>query len=180
MIRVIDYMSEWSKEFEKLKSFLETEITANEIVHIGSTSVEGLAAKPIIDLIILAEEVELDSIIQKLDKLGYTHRGDLGITGREAFSQNETVSKKYYSHHLYCGSPKNFHVKNLLSLSKFLKSNPGYVKKYSLLKKANAKLFPNDIDKYVEAKTDLIIEMLKLSGMSEKDIKSIIEVNKAK
>ena len=128
----------------------------------------------------MAEEDEMKTVIRKLEMLGYSHRGDLGITGREAFSPNELIKSTFYEHHLYCGSDKNFHVKNLLGLSKFLKSNPIYVEKYSLLKKTNSKLYPDNIDMYVEAKTDLIIEMLKLSGMNEKDLNSIIEVNKAK
>ncbi len=180
MIKVVDYMSEWSMEFDRIKQYLRKEIESNKIVHVGSTSVEGLAAKPIVDLIILTEEDDLKSVIQKLEKLGYSHRGDLGIKGREAFLPNDFIKSTFYEHHLYCGSDKNFHVRNLLTLSKFLKSNQEYVEKYSLLKKENSKLYPNDIDKYVEAKTELIIEMLKLSGMSKKDLKSIIEVNKAK
>jgi len=180
MIKVVDYNSEWAIEFDRIKLFLEKEIDLNKIVHIGSTSVIGLAAKPIIDLIILTEEDGKNVVIQKLEKLGYTHIGDLGITGREAFSPNELIKSTLYKHNLYCGSDKNFHVKNLLSLSKFLKVNPNYVKKYSNLKNENSKLYPNDIDMYVEAKTDLIIEMLKLSGMSKKDLDSIIEVNKVK
>ena len=56
------------------------------IEHIGSTSVPGLAAKPIIDLdVLLASAAYLPETIRRLATLGYEHEGDLGIAGREAF-----------------------------------------------------------------------------------------------
>ena len=181
MIIVEDYNNEWKNAFIKIETYLRNEIPSEfEVLHIGSTSVEGLAAKPIIDLIIIADDADKKLINEKLLILGYSNRGDLGITGRDAFAPDKYVQDNFMEHHLYCGSRNNFHIKNLLYLSKFLKSSPEYVKKYSELKKMNSKLYPDDIDMYIEAKTELIIEMLELSGISKKDLDSIIEVNKAK
>jgi GrpB-like predicted nucleotidyltransferase (UPF0157 family) len=59
------------------------------IEHIGSTSVPGLAAKPIIDLdVLLTSAAYLPDTIRRLAALGYEHQGDLGIAGREAFSNS--------------------------------------------------------------------------------------------
>ena len=66
--------------------------------HVGSTSVEGLAAKPIIDIDIVVSSVNaLLKVIECLVSLGYAHQGELGIQGRHAFFQTANVSKL----HLY-------------------------------------------------------------------------------
>ena len=59
---------------------------AVSIEHVGSTAVEGLSAKPIIDIDVVIEDYDkLDAVIDALGKIGYRHEGDLGILGREAF-----------------------------------------------------------------------------------------------
>src|SRR5262249_53704550 len=74
------------------------------IEHVGSTSVPGLAAKPIIDLdVLLAPAAYLPETIQRLATLGYEHEGDLGIAGREAFRRRPTL----FAHHLYVCLPKS-------------------------------------------------------------------------
>jgi len=56
------------------------------IEHVGSTSVEGLAAKPIIDIdIVISDYSVLEEVVRRLSKIGYEHEGNLGIEGREAF-----------------------------------------------------------------------------------------------
>ena len=52
----------------------------------GSTSVQGLSAKPIIDIdLVIAIDTDLSEVIQELAVIGYVHEGNLGIEGREAF-----------------------------------------------------------------------------------------------
>ena len=59
---------------------------ATRIEHVGSTAVEGLAAKPIIDIdVVIAQETALSRSLKKLASIGYVHEGNLGIEGREAF-----------------------------------------------------------------------------------------------
>jgi GrpB-like predicted nucleotidyltransferase (UPF0157 family) len=68
------------------------------IEHVGSTSVPGLAAKPIIDLdVLIASAAYLPETIRRLATFGYDHEGDLGISGREAFRTPPTL----FAHHLY-------------------------------------------------------------------------------
>jgi GrpB-like predicted nucleotidyltransferase (UPF0157 family) len=84
-----EYDPQWPVLFEELRVKL-SELLGNmvsAIEHVGSTSVPGLAAKPIIDLdVLLASADYFPEAIGRLAALGYEHQGDLGITGREAFS----------------------------------------------------------------------------------------------
>ena len=87
-IEIVPWTEQWSQDFLILKSRLQSilEDLPVRIEHVGSTSVQGLAAKPIINLDILVEtDTILQDVILKLKSAGFEHRGDLGIIGREAF-----------------------------------------------------------------------------------------------
>jgi GrpB-like predicted nucleotidyltransferase (UPF0157 family) len=74
--------------FERLRSYVWPVVSdvALAIEYVGSISVPGLAAKPIIDLdVVVPGEAEVPVAIERLATLGYVHRGNLGIEGREAF-----------------------------------------------------------------------------------------------
>lgn len=78
------------------------------VEHVGSTAIEGIAAKPILDIdLVISKEVDFATIKVKLEEIGYRHNGDQGIPGREAFKRlDESVpfSKgrdRWMKHHLY-------------------------------------------------------------------------------
>lgn len=78
----------WVRLFEKLRDFVLPVLSDLIITidHVGSTSVPGLAAKPIIDMdAVVSTQTDVVIAIQRLATLGYVHEGDLGTTGREAF-----------------------------------------------------------------------------------------------
>ena len=79
-VEVVKYRSEWSREFEaeaeRIKEILGDE--AIEIYHIGSTSVEGLSAKPIIDIKPVVKDISrIDKLNQSLETLGYECMGEI-------------------------------------------------------------------------------------------------------
>src|SRR3954463_1376534 len=88
-IVVCDYDPEWPRWFETICKRLwpAVEAVALRIDHVGSTSVPGLAAKPIIDMdIVVASENEVRHVIERLAAVGYAWGGDLDVAGREAFN----------------------------------------------------------------------------------------------
>src|ERR1051326_1757734 len=87
-ILVTEYDPYWPTAFLQLHTHIWPAVQdiALTIEHIGSTSVPGLAAKPVIDMsIVVPSEIETPIGIERLAALGYEHRGNLGIEGREAF-----------------------------------------------------------------------------------------------
>ncbi|MEO0770595.1 MAG: GrpB family protein [Cyanobacteria bacterium J06649_4] len=178
-IKVVDYDSEWATTFEALKSRIWPAIqsVALGIEHVGSTSVPGLAAKPIIDIdIIIASEAELPVVIERLAQLGYQHRGDLGIEGREAFFAPVDLA----AHHLYVCTQDSVALKNHLAVRDYLKLHPEKIQQYSELKKHLAQRFPNDIDSYIEGKTDFLLEILRAANFSSAQLASIKQANTVK
>jgi GrpB-like predicted nucleotidyltransferase (UPF0157 family) len=90
-IIVVDYDPEWTRQFAALRARLWPAVAdiAFGIEHVGSTSVPACAAKPIIDVsIVVPSRTEVPEAIQRLEALGYRHRGDLGIRDREAFRES--------------------------------------------------------------------------------------------
>jgi len=176
------YNPDWQIEFNKAKSFY-TDLLKDlevDIVHVGSTSVKGLWAKPILDIDIIVNKRPIrDLVIKRLADAGYTHIGNLGVEGREAFkyAQN-TPPIRWLKHNLYVCMMGSDNLQNHLLLKKHLSRNPDAVKKYSSLKRKLAEDYPHDIDSYVEGKTELITQFLKEEGMSTSSLNQIEEINK--
>ena len=97
---VVDYDAEWPRLFEKRRTVIWPAIAgvALRIEHVGSTSVPGLAAKPIVDMtIVVARRDDVAVAIGRLSTLGYRHKGNLGIEDREAFDEPPDLPR----HNLY-------------------------------------------------------------------------------
>jgi len=99
---VLPYDEAWKATFIDIKNEIESAI-GNLIIgveHFGSTSVEGMSAKPCIDVdVIIKDYTVFDAVVDKLASIGYIHEGDLGIDGREAFKYMD--KPHLMTHHLY-------------------------------------------------------------------------------
>ena len=187
-ILISPYSPEWAATFQKLKDIYESAFSNSilSVEHVGSTSVEGLAAKPIIDIdIVIENKTMLPQIIIALKKLGYYHRGDLGIEDREAFLRKsdrtplDGAGTSWMKHNLYVCPKDSISLKNHLLLRDHLRKHPDKAKQYGELKMKLAAEFPFDIDKYIEGKTVFIAEMLKEQGFDQEALEKIREQNKA-
>lgn len=180
-IVVVPYEPMWASEFKKAKDFfgqLLGDIPA-EIQHVGSTSVEGLWAKPILDIdIVVKTSEEVSLVIERLETVGYRHRGNLGIEGREAFSYDpDNLKIQWMAHHLYVCLESAQNYQNHIMLKSYLQKHPEAVKAYSDLKRKLADQYPYDIEAYIEGKTPLITAYLQASGMSLDTLEEIVTIN---
>lgn len=157
----------WKVEFEKIVASLGKDIIYNsiKIEHVGSTSVEGLSAKPIIDLDIVIEKDKFAIIKELLNKKGYEYEGDLGIEGREAFSYSG--KEELMTHHLYVCPKDSKELFKHITFRDFLKNNPALAAEYSKVKEQAAVLYPDDIDKYMEFKSEIIEKIYKKCRLLE-------------
>lgn len=163
---VLPYDAAWKTAFAAIKNELEKALgdLAVAIEHVGSTSVEGLSAKPCIDLdVVIRDYAAFDAVVERLAAIGYVHEGDLGIAEREAFAY--TDKPHLMKHHLYVCPEDSGELHRHITFRDFLRSNPDAVKKYGAVKEDAAKLFPNDIDGYIRYKSPCIEELYKLCGL---------------
>jgi GrpB-like predicted nucleotidyltransferase (UPF0157 family) len=173
---VVAYDPAWPQIFEDLRARIWPAVAsfALGIEHVGSTSVPGLAAKPIIDLDVVAETPAMvEQIIGALGGLGYVHRGDLGIKGREAMEAPVGPA-----HHLYVCLAGSEALRNHLFLRDYLRAHPNLAASYGELKMRLAREFADDIDGYVDGKTDFILEILARSDLTVDGLKRIGEANR--
>lgn len=88
VITVVDYDRRWPSLFDALKSQYHEALAGIPVVgieHVGSTSVRGLAAKPVIDIDIIVAAVHAQQAIDAMERSGFQSRGELGIPDRWAF-----------------------------------------------------------------------------------------------
>ena len=97
---VVDYDEAWPARFETLRARIWPALSdvALRVEHVGSTSVPGLAAKPIIDMtVVVAQRSDVPAVIERMATLGYRHQGTLGVEDREAFEHGPDLPR----HNLY-------------------------------------------------------------------------------
>ena len=165
-VMVLPYDRAWKTAFEKIKEELDHAIgdLILGIEHVGSTSVEGMSAKPCIDIDVIIQDYSVfDVVVSRLEAIGYLHEGDLGIKDREAFQYSNKPHLQ--THHLYVCPQQSEELHRHITFRNFLRNNPEAVKKYSAVKEKAAQLFPNDIEKYIEYKSPCIEELYKMCGL---------------
>ena len=158
-IEVVDYDPAWPWVFERIRGRLAPvlEGLVIGIEHVGSTSVPGLAAKPIIDLdVVISSRMRFPAVRDALESLGYIHRGNLEIPGRESFQHPSDE----FPHHLYVCSVDTPNLHDHLILRDTLRANPELRDRYSAVKRDMAARFPHDIDSYIDGKGPLIEEIM--------------------
>jgi len=157
-IIVLDYDPTWPGIFQSLRKRIADALgdRAAAIEHVGSTAVPGLAAKPIIDIdVLLASEPMLSAAIERLARLGYIPRGNLGVPEREAFYAPANDPP----HHLYVCPPRSAEFRRHVAFRDYLRAHPKDAKMYGELKLVLAKRFREDRSAYNNAKTEFVAEV---------------------
>ena len=133
------YDPEWPSMFEKIKTEIVGNIkTCSNIHHVGSTSIPGMYAKPVIDIDIEIEDLsKFAGISEELAKIGYQHEGNQGIDNREVFKRKEGFDNRVLDstyHHLYVCTKDSEEFKRHILFRDYLRMHEEYVKKYNDIK----------------------------------------------
>ena len=154
---VLPYDEQWRQDFLRIKAELTNtlgQLTIG-IEHVGSTSVQGLSAKPIIDIdVIIKDYTVLENVVSALREIGYQHEGNLGIVGREAFKYDG--KEHLQKHHLYVCPEDSPELKRHIAFRDYLRTHPDAVREYSHIKEEAVKQFPDDIERYIGYKSPFI------------------------
>jgi GrpB-like predicted nucleotidyltransferase (UPF0157 family) len=180
-LAVVEYDSAWPEVFERVRDTVWPVLhdVALGIEHVGSTSVPGLWAKPIVDVdVIVADDAAVARAITRLTGIGYTHRDNLGVTGREAFEapHGDPPTPR---HNLYVCPQGSVALRNHLAVRNHLRAFPASVRAYGALKRRLARAHPHDIDAYVAGKTDFVLAILRAEGFGREELEMIERVNRS-
>jgi len=155
IISVVDYDPLWPRVFDKEKTILAQICGSNaiSIEHIGSTSVEGLAAKAIIDILIEVKSLnQLDCIDSDFQRAGYVVKGENEIDGRRYFQKGGPKR----SHHVHAFKTNDAQLLRHRSFKAYLLAHKGIADDYGYLKKEAAQRSLNDAQAYMLHKHDFI------------------------
>lgn len=160
-VRLSNYDEVWVRRFQEEADFLMN-LFGGEIVnieHFGSTSVPGLMAKPVIDMICIVNQIDrVDRLNDTLHTLGYDVAGDWGIPGRRLFrkgGENRT-------HHIHFYQAGNPHIERHLVLRDYLRSHPEEAERYGRFKEELAQRYEHTSE-YSPAKKAYVTEMEQLA-----------------
>jgi GrpB-like predicted nucleotidyltransferase (UPF0157 family) len=159
---VVPYDPAWPAAFALLRDRVAPVLghLAAGIEHVGSTAVPGCDAKPVIDVdVVIRHAEDLPAVVERLGTLGYTHLGDLGIAGREAF--RAPAEPQQPEHHLYVCAAGAAALQAHLTLRDALRADPQLAAAYGELKRELAERYRDDRDSYAEGKSAFVAAVLR-------------------
>ena len=156
MIRISPYDPAWPDSFASERAELEAAIgpwAVGGIHHVGSTAVPGLAAKPIIDILVGVEGLESSrACFEPLSRLEYLYAPYLS----EEMHWFCKPHPDQRTHHLHLAPAGGRRFAEELAFRDRLRADAAVAEAYATLKRGLAARFGEDRDAYTEAKTDFI------------------------
>jgi GrpB-like predicted nucleotidyltransferase (UPF0157 family) len=175
-IVVVDYDPQWPEVFATIHDVLTEALVDVPVVgieHVGSTSVPGLAAKPIIDVDVIVRRQFVSRAIDALRSAGYEPLGDLGITDRYAHCAPPGAARQ----NVYVTVEGCLPVRNHLGLRDVLRNDADLRDEYAAIKLHMAGS-TTDIDVYLDGKTAVVRRILQRAGLSSAELDEIEGINR--
>ena len=151
IVEVVPYDSNWPNLFEAEAKLLSKALGNNCIAihHIGSTSIPGLSAKPILDILpVVKDIVKVDKATKAMIALGYEVKGEAGMAFRRFFQKGNP--SRTHNIHLY--EKEDPEISRYLNFRDWMRAHPEDALAYATLKVKLAKEFPHDIFHYCSGK----------------------------
>jgi GrpB-like predicted nucleotidyltransferase (UPF0157 family)/uncharacterized protein YciI len=155
-IELVPYTVEWERIFKEEAEAISQALgkTLLTIHHIGSTSIPGIVAKPIVDILPVVKNIhDVDRLTPALEALGYEARGEFGMPGRRFFVKKQN-GKRTFNVHIFEGAHPD--VERHLRFRDYLRMHPEDAGVYSDLKKSLVMKSSDDIERYCWGKDDLV------------------------
>lgn len=150
-VEVVEYDPAWPELFRRLAAELNGALgdQVAAIEHGGSTSVPGLAAKPIIDIWAALRSPIRPRDIEAMAALGYEYLGESALVDQDLFIKSAVC-------HVHCYPEGHPELDRHLAFRDWLRANPEGAAAYARLKRELAIRFAADRLAYTEAKSDFI------------------------
>lgn len=176
MITVVDYDASWPSVFEALRHRYEVALRGVAVVaieHVGSTSVPGLAAKPVIDVDIVVAREHLGDAVRVMELAGFRSLGERGIPERWALDAPSELPRT----NTYVVVDGSLAMRNHLGVRAVLRGDNALRDEYASLKRSIAAR-TNEIDTYVEAKSSFLSTVLERAGLTPGERQLIQDANR--
>ena len=155
-IRLTEHNAEWKDQYAEMAIFLENKLSSCKVIrisHIGSTAINGILAKPIVDILVeIATDEDIIAVAEIITSSGFIKMSE--SKGRISFNYGYTESgfaeKVYHLHLRYVGDNEELYFRD------YLIDNPEIAKEYQQLKLNLWHQYEHNRDAYTEAKTEFI------------------------
>lgn len=161
-MKLVPYDENWVEQFEEIKAVLMAVFgdLAVDIRHFGSTSIKGMSAKPIIDVMVIVGDItQVDTLNEQMKAAGYVPKGENGIEGRRYF-QKFAEDGVNHAQHIHCYEKDNQHVVDELMFREFLSIDKEAFDFYLETKMEGAKKFRFSPTEYTDYKAACVKEIM--------------------
>jgi GrpB-like predicted nucleotidyltransferase (UPF0157 family) len=159
-VSILPYDPRWPELFEEAAAELRA-VTGSallDVQHVGSTSVPGLAAKPVLDILAAVSDFEAAlELVPAIESLGYQFRPDEEIPDRHYFRRRVGVIR---THHLSLAEPASRYHRVTIAFRDALRADPDLARQYQALKLELAARYPSKRDAYTGGKTGFVQRVL--------------------
>ncbi len=155
---VSEYNSDWPRKYEEEKEKIISILGENciAVYHIGSTAVPGLAAKPIIDILVAVRSLfRVDDVKDGFVKVGYEYLGEFGIKGRRYLRKGG--DERTHQIHIFQADDWN-NIGRHLAFRDYMRTHEKERHEYAKIKKNLAQEFPYDIEGYCDGKENFVLK----------------------
>jgi len=171
---IVDYNPNWPQMYEQEKARIQDAVGEYliDIQHVGSTSIPGLSAKPILDIMPVIRDIALiEHCVQPLAALDYAYAGENGIPGRHYFRKPIDNTTQPSMVHLHVVEKGHDQWAMMLLFREYLRLHPQSAQQYDILKRELAATYGSDRVGYTDAKAAFVKSIIRaavLEAMSEK------------
>jgi len=165
-VALVPHDDSWVNEYQTTQNEVKAILGDNiiEICHVGSTAIKGIAAKPILDVAVVVNDIESINFTG-MEAAGYKYIGERIDTGKHLFIRE--TDGDISTHHIACYLRGNDNFKDTVLFCKYLNEHPEYAEQYNDLKIELALQYPDDRIAYSDAKTDFIQNIIDLAKKEE-------------
>ena len=162
-VQIVSYRPAWKRLYEIEAKRLHEVVGCHalKIEHVGSTAIEGMDAKPIIDILIAVEDLDdACEIVPFVETFGYAYKMNDDVPGRVFFVKGPPRKR---THHLSLTALNSAYWKDNLAFRDYVRAHPDAAQAYVRLKRRLAEQFSNDRGSYTAGKKSFVANVVELA-----------------
>ncbi len=161
---IVDYDPQWPCMYEEERACILNAIGEYliDIQHVGSTSIPGLGAKPVLDIMPVIRDISLvEQCVEPLATLDYAYFGENGIPGRHYFRKPADITSQPHKVHLHVLEKGHEQWDMMLLFRDYLRMHPESARQYNTLKRELAERYGSDRVGYTNAKESFVKSIIR-------------------